>query len=436
MMNANQQPAVSNANRQQRRRAEIPARICKKYIPLQPFSLIQLIKKHMKNKVRMAVFWGLIPLWALAQDIRITHGPYLQAAGENEMTLVWTTDVDAVSWVELAPGGNDSFYARERPAFYQMKDGNRVVGRLHKITVPGLVGGTEYRYRVFSKAVLRYEGQSNVLYGHTASTDVYSRNPLRFRTLDAGRTEIAFTVVNDIHGRMDDLRALTRNAVYGSEDLVIFNGDMVSEMEDETVFFAGFMDEAVKLFASEVPVFYARGNHETRGKFNVRFSSYFPTNNGDKLYYSFRQGPVHFIVLDAGEDKPDSDIEYSGLSQFDAYRSEQGEWLKRELQSESFRTAGYRLVIVHIPPVDSDWHGAVEVREKFLPALNSAGITAMFCGHTHRYNYLEPGSLHDFPVLINAPNTALEVRADAAGMTVVRKDTDGKELNRFHYPAK
>jgi predicted phosphodiesterase len=391
--------------------------------------------KPMKNKVCIAMILGLIPLWTLAQGIQITHGPYLQAVGENEVTLVWTTDGDAVSWVELAPAGDDSFYARERPAYYQTKDGNRVVGKLHKVTLPGLAKGTEYRYRILSRAVLRYEGQSDVLYGKVASTNVYTRKPLRFRTLDAGRTEIAFTVVNDIHGRIDDLKALTHNAVYGNEDLVIFNGDMVSEMEDETVFFAGFMDEAVNRFASEVPVFYARGNHETRGKFNVYFSSYFPTNTG-KLYYSFRQGPVHFIVLDSGEDKPDSDTEYSGLSQFDAYRSEQQEWLKKEVQSESFRTAKYRLVIVHIPPVDSDWHGTLEVREKFLPALKNAGITAMFCGHTHRYNYLEPGSQHDFPVLVNAPNTALEVKADAAGMTVVRKDTTGKELNRFHYPAK
>ncbi|MDR2139576.1 MAG: metallophosphoesterase family protein [Tannerella sp.] len=389
----------------------------------------------MTNKVRIAIFAGLIPLWTVAQHVKITHGPYLQAVRENEATIVWTTDVDAVSWVEFAPDGDESFYAVERPSCYQTKDGNRVIGKLHKVTIPGLEKGTEYRYRVFSKAVLRYEGQSDVLYGHVASTNVYRERPLRFRTLDTGRKEIAFTVVNDIHGRIDDLRALTRNVVGERKDLVLFNGDMVSDMEDETAFFAGFMDEAVKLFASEVPVFYARGNHETRGKFNVNFSSYFPTST-DKLYYAFRQGPVHFIVLDSGEDKPDSDIEYSGLSRFDAYRSEQREWLKKELRSESFRTAKYRLVIVHIPPVDSDWHGTLEVREKFLPELNNAGITAMFCGHTHRYNGLEPGPLHDFPILINATNTALEVRADATGMTVERKDTDGKVLNRFHYPAK
>ena len=33
----------------------------------------------------------------------------------------------------------------------------------------------------------------------------------------------------------------------------------------------------------------------------------------EHLYYAFRQGPVYCIVLDTGEDKPDSDIEYAGI---------------------------------------------------------------------------------------------------------------------------
>ena len=78
-------------------------------------------------------------------------------------------------------------------------------------------------------------------------------------------------------------------------------------MNDEAQFFGGFMDTATNMFAGEVPAFFARGNHETRGAFSVNFPEYFPTNSG-KLYYAFRQGPVYFIVLDCGEDKPDSDI--------------------------------------------------------------------------------------------------------------------------------
>ncbi|MDR2039918.1 MAG: metallophosphoesterase, partial [Bacteroidales bacterium] len=370
----------------------------------------------MKNSFLIILF-VVLPISAISQGIKITHGPYLQAVGENEVTIVWTTDKNAVSWVELAPSGSESFYSEERSPYYQTSNGNRVVGQLHKITISGLEKGTEYRYRIFSKEVLSYEGQHKVLYGNVVSSNVYSRKPFCFTTLDHNKQDISFVVINDIHSRVDDLQALTKDVKYGKTDMVILNGDMVSSMNDEQQFFSGFMDDAVKLFASEVPVFFARGNHETRGKFSVYFPEYFPTNTG-KLYYSFRQGPVHFIVLDAGEDKPDSDIEYSGLAQFDAYRTEQQEWLKKELENELFKTAKYRIVVIHIPPLGSDWHGPLDVKKKFLPILDNAGITAMLCGHTHRYAYIDPDQTHDFPILINAHTTGLTIYATQNEMVV------------------
>jgi 3',5'-cyclic AMP phosphodiesterase CpdA len=380
-------------------------------------------------KIYLISLFCLLSGCAIAQNVRITHGPYLQNVREHEATIVWTTDNDAVSWVELAPAGNESFYAKERPRYYHTQDGNRVVSKLHKITLSGLERGTEYRYRIFSQAVILEQ----LMYGRIASSNVYGKKPLRFTTLDAHKSEISFVTLNDIHGRIADLNALCRNVKHGTTDLVIFNGDMVNSMNDEQRFFADFMDESVKLFAAEVPVFYARGNHETRGLFSRSFSDYFPSNSG-KPYYTFRHGPVHFIVLDSGEDKPDSDIEYYGLAQFDAYRTEQQEWLKKELQNESFRTAPYKIVIIHIPPTGSNWHGALDVQKKFLPLLNNTGITVMFCGHTHRYRYFEPDAdLHDFPILINNPDTSLEVIANPTEMSVVRKDSTGSELIRFTY---
>jgi Icc-related predicted phosphoesterase len=365
----------------------------------------------------------------MAQDITITHGPYLQKVGEHEATVVWTTDKYAVSWVELVPTGDDRLSFEERPQYYQTKDGNRVVSRLHSITITGLEPGTEYCYRIFSKAAMILQ----LKYGQVVSLDASNQKPLRFTTLDTGKPEISFVVLNDIHGRIDDLNALSNNVKYGKTDLMIFNGDMVDYMMDEQQFFSAFMDESVKLFATEIPVFYARGNHETRGLLNWSFSDYFPTNNG-KLYYAFRHGPVHFIVLDSGEDKQDSHIEYYELAQFDAYRSEQQKWLEKELQSESFRSAPYKVVIIHIPPVDSDWHGALDVQKKFLPLLNKSGITVMFCGHIHHYQYFEPNAgLHDFPILVNAANTSLEVSVTQTEMSVKQKDVSGKELNGFIY---
>ncbi|HZH71953.1 MAG TPA: FN3 domain-containing metallophosphoesterase family protein [Mariniphaga sp.] len=379
---------------------------------------------------RLLISFLLFPLFLISQEIMITHGPYIQAVSENEVTIVWTTDSDGVSWVEIAPEGNNSFYAQEHPKYYETRNGNRVIGKLHKITIPNLEKGTTYRYRAFTEAVLSYEGH-RVLFGNIASTNVYRTKPLRFKTLDSDKSSISFLVVNDIHGRNDDLKAFSKQVNFDNTDLVFFNGDMVSSMNSEEQFFEGFMDKAVELFASEVPAFFSRGNHETRGPFSVYFPDYFPTPTG-KLYYSFRQGPVHFIVLDCGEDKPDSDIEYSGLAQFDAYRTEQQEWLKKEIEKEEFKSAPYKLVVVHIPPIGSDWHGPNDLRRKILPVLKDQGITAMLCGHTHRYQYVEAdGHETDFPILINAHNSAFEVDAKSTAMTIVRKDLQDKELNRF-----
>lgn len=372
----------------------------------------------------------LLANFVFSQDIAIEHGPYIQAVAENEVTVVWTTNADAVSWVELAPAGNNSFYGQEHPKYYETKNGNRVVGRLHKITIPQLDEGTEYRYRVFSKEVLEYEGH-RVMYGNIASTNVYRTKPLRFRTLDNKKDNISFLVLNDIHGRQDDLAALSKEVNFDNTDLVFFNGDMVSSMNSQQQFFDGFMDKAVELFAGEVPVFFSRGNHETRGAFSVNFPDYFPTPTG-QLYYSFRQGPVHFIVLDCGEDKPDSDIEYSDLARFDEYRTAQQEWLKKEIEKDEFKNAPHKVIVIHIPPVGSDWHGPQDIKRKILPVLKNQGITAMICGHTHRYQYIEPdGKDLDFPVIINAHTTSLEVDANRDSFTVIRKDTGGNILNRI-----
>ena len=377
----------------------------------------------------LVVFLLRLPSVLFAQEIAITHGPYIQAVGENEVTIVWTTNTNAVSWVELAPAGDNSFYAEEHPQYYQTANGNRVVGTLHKIRIPNLTKATEYRYRIFSKEVLKYGGH-RVLYGNIASTDVYSKKPLRFKTLDNSKEKISFSVVNDIHGQNDSLKALLKNVKYGETDLVFFNGDMVSTMNDEAQFFGGFMDTATNMFAGEVPAFFARGNHETRGAFSVNFPEYFPTNSG-KLYYAFRQGPVYFIVLDCGEDKPDSDIEYSGLAQFDAYRTEQKIWLEKVVQTDEFKSAKFRVVVVHIPPVGSDWHGPLDINRKILPVLNQAGISLMLCGHTHRYQLIEPNNEVKFPILINSINTVLEINADQQKITVERKNTKGKEVSRY-----
>ena len=160
----------------------------------------------MKRLKTVAVAFCL-PLLLFSQNIAITHGPYLQKVGEEEVMVIWTTDKDAVSWVELAPAGNDSFYSEERPRYYDTAYGNKAVGKLHRVTITGLTPGTEYRYRIFSKEVLGYQGH-RILYGNIAASDVYSRRSYTFRTSDSRKDKVSFRVVNDIHGSNDRLRAM------------------------------------------------------------------------------------------------------------------------------------------------------------------------------------------------------------------------------------
>lgn len=375
----------------------------------------------------------LILTFALsAQNVEITNGPYLQALGENEVTIVWTTNVNALSWVELADGNIESFYGKEHPKYYETTHGKRITGKLHRVKIKGLSPGQTYKYRIYSQAVVSNDPY-NVLYGNIAATDVYRKQPLRFRTLEPSKSTIKAYVVNDIHGKNDNLRAMLKDVSFETTDLVIFNGDMVDHLVDESAIFNGFMNTSIDLFASEVPVYYARGNHETRGAFSTEFPKYFPTNN-DKLYYSFRQGPICFIFLDSGEDKPDSSIEYFGLSDFDEYRTRQQEWLREVVSTEEYRSAPFKVVILHIPPKGT-WHGAIDLKNKTLPVLNEHSVDVMLSGHTHNFDYITPENYPStsFPILVNDNETYLLIEATNDKMIIQQKSMTDKILNEFEY---
>ena len=370
---------------------------------------------------------------ATARGIETETGPYLQAVGEHEFTVVWTTDADAVAWVEVAPDDGSDFYAVERPRYYQSEHGRRTIGRVHRVTVRGLEPGTCYRYRIFAQQILERES-SHPIGGRVAASRVYKHEPYRMTTLDASRPKVRFSVVNDIHGNDSLLCRLLDGVTRANTDLVFFNGDMTSSVDSEEQIARAYLGPASKLFASEVPLVMVRGNHENRGTFSYRLSDYVVTPEG-RFYYMFRQGPVCFVVLDCGEDKPDNDIEYSGLADFDRYRAEQAEWLRRAVASDEFRNAPLRIVLLHIPPLHYDWHGGHEVQERFMPLLQGAGVDLLLCGHLHRAFYTPAGEdRYDFPILINSNRECVRVEASADGIVAEVRDAAGKVTRNIRIP--
>ena len=382
----------------------------------------------LRRLIRVWIIGIVFPLYAIAgqPSVKITHGPYLQNLSENEVTVVWTTDKPCKSWVEFSKKEDGkNFYSQLPRKAYASQDGLCCVDTLHRVTITGLEKNTTYFYRVLSQEVKELLPYRPVL-GNIVSTDIWKK-PLTFTTLDGRQETLSMVMINDIHGKNDLQKKLLEMAPPQNVDMVVFCGDMCNYINKQSDIFTGFLDTSVGLFASSKPFVYVRGNHETRGAYARNFSRYLAGPEG-KFYYAFTYGPIRFIVLDSGEDKPDTDVEYSGLVDFDNYILEQKEWLARELESPEFRAASFRVVFSHIPFGKGGWYGSERLRKQLLPLLEGARIDLMLSGHNHTFGFMDKGKVTAFPIIVNSNNSVLTMFGSEDLLKVQVKQIDGKVL--------
>lgn len=365
-------------------------------------------------KKLLFVLAGVAFAWtAVAQELRITHGPYLCDMTHDGVTVVWTTSKPALSWVEASPADSLNAPALRQARYYQTVAGRKLACRtLHAVRVRGLQSGTDYRYRIFSQEVQSWPDVNNVTYGKTLDADASRRRAYEFRTFPQAGSGCSFIVLNDIHGKADYMTRLCKSVDFSKLGFVAFNGDMSSSVESGEQLFKAYLDASVSLFATGTPILFTRGNHETRGIFADSLGDYFPGQDG-RFYGIYRYGDVCILLLDCGEDKTDDHTEYNGLADYDAYRIEECEWLKKAVRSDEFLSASARIVLLHIPPMAEAWHGSVHLNELFVPVLNEAGIDLMLCGHDHAYSFRPAGEQGTrFPIVVN--DNKSYVRCDVA----------------------
>ncbi len=363
------------------------------------------------------------------KPVKIECGPWVMNVTENEMTVVWITTDRALGWVETAPDDGTHFYGEERPRFYEDYLGRHVVSKVHHVRITGLEPGTTYRFRIFQQAI--DDNRHNPIPGPITASDVHKRNPFEIRTLDKSKKDCRFVVVNDIHSRDSILHSHGQHVLDFNPDFVVFNGDMTSSMGSYEDIENGYLKRAVKDFASNLPLFYVRGNHEGRGRGASEFMNLFPTSTG-LPYYMFRQGPVAFVVLDSGEDKPDSAFEYGCVAAYDAYREQEAEWLREVVKSEEFASAPVKIALLHVPPEKGDgWWGSNELKRLLIPPLEEAGVHLMLSGHVHRHSFRKPGECDTkFPVITNSNNDRLEVNVTEERIVVDVIDPAGKKIHQ------
>ncbi|MFC1564956.1 metallophosphoesterase [candidate division KSB1 bacterium] len=364
------------------------------------------------------------------EQLKITQGPYLTDPSENGITVVWTTNYNCLSWVEYGTGEN----LRTFPTWgsipvkvYPVRNGLvDAYTKLHKVRITGLEPGKKYKYRIVSTKIDQFKPYE-VVYGDTVTGMIN-----KFETLSESKQEFTFLVTSDVHERAADLDTLLVNSAPDEFDFLFLNGDVLDWFENEEQIFDGFLDVCVDRFAKEVPFFYIRGNHETRGYAARDLIDYFSYPD-DRYYFSFQHGPVYFIVLDTGEDKEDSHPVYAGLADFDRYRSEQAEWLKEVINSDEFRNAEFRIAVFHMPPYTARRsHGITQITEEWGPLLNEGGIDLAVCGHMHRFFYQVPREdKNTFPVLITDRNMLAKIGVTPELLKIEVKGKDGKLVDSF-----
>lgn len=376
----------------------------------------------------------LLPANVYSKDyLEITHGPYLVESSENAITIIWFTNKECLSWVEYCGDTNLGTFpvwgGYPKVAKTSINGLIAANSKMHMVRITGLEPGTKYRYRVASKEILQYDPYE-VIYGDTVVDDIYE-----FETLNTAKLSFSFGAVADIHERAMVLDSLLQINPIDSMDLMFYAGDMLNWIGSEERIFDGLLDVSVKHFAKEKPIVLARGNHEARGPNARELFSYFPHSSGH-YYYAFSHGNVRFIIMDPGEDKPDSHPVYAGLVDFDSYRTEQAEWLQKEVQSEEFKNAEYRIAVFHVPPfTQSKGHGGQDITKKWGPILNQANIDIVISGHHHRFSLIDPTEgKNNFPVLILGKDMILKADVSEKNLSFSIRNTRGELVDAFVLP--
>lgn len=383
--------------------------------------------KNMKRTLLSALLGCCLTGAAAQPDFAVNHGPYLQEVTQDGATVVFTTNRKSFSWIELKRHGAPD---AEAVRHYNSRDGLKEAwNTFSAIRTEGLEPGASYDYRIVSKE-MRSFAPYKVVFGDSIASEWHT-----FSTVDPAKRGASIFVTSDMHFDAVKLEKLLRQADYATCDAIIYAGDMTSYLEKADAPFGSFIDTSVRLFASSKPFEVVRGNHETRGNLARTYSTYFPKKDG-KIYGAYLLGDVMIVTLDTGEDKQEDHWVYAGLTDFDAYRTEQAEWFKRLVRTKEYRRAKYRIVISHFPMVMADeykaekeWVGWDDAIRKFLPILNKAGVDLLVSGHTHRFFYHDvQADGNAFPVLEQGHDSAVRLELHDGKVRFRVFDVEGKTL--------
>jgi len=373
-----------------------------------------------------------IPSAPAAAPFRMLCAPVLTAPTPDAMSILWATSGPATGWVEY--GETADLGWRVTGAAHGLMPFDE---RCFKIRLTGLKKGTRYFYRVHA-AQVDFRNAYKIVRESEVVSEVHE-----FVTPDPTAETARFTVWNDTHENAQTLEAL--HAVHGKApgDFLLWNGDVTNDIYSEEKMVGQFLSPAGLPFAAKVPLHFVRGNHDVRGPAARRLDRFTDVPENEYFYW-FRQGPLAGLVLDTGEDKPDSHPVYAGLNDFAAFRSAQAQWLARVVEEPEFQNAPFRVLFCHIPLW---WKDESEVgsfcadgRKKWHDLLAKGRVHVVVSGHTHEAALLSPDASRPYSQLIGggpkpAAATYIQGEVTQTRLKLTQRKLDGSLQYEIDLPA-
>ena len=333
-----------------------PVKNCKSCVALKCLLIVLLIL--------LAVFEG----YGVTVGSRFTYEPVVYAV-EDTYQIVFSTNHPATAWVEI-----------DGEAYYDLFAGSmKSKDTVHKITVPQKKLDAAKAYSIHAEKMI-YRGPFGGFKGKEISKDY------TFRPVNSADGLVYYTMTDVHHARKGAVEAAL--AVENLDFLVIL-GDSVGMVEyEKDVHFTNLLAHDVT--GGQIPVIYARGNHEVKGAYAESLHKYVGSKQ-ESFYYWFTLADVFGITLDLGEDHDDGWWEYYGTDRFTLYRQEQTQFLQKLVETNPYEDYNYTLVACHIPiQFVNSRKDHVEVKAKWTELLNEIQPDLTVYGHQHDlYPFLE-----------------------------------------------
>jgi len=266
------------------------------------------VKKVVLAVLIVATVLSGINAFSPLKPYKITSEPMVIDNG-NEYSIVFSTNDYGTAYAEY------TFEGKTYKVFDNTGGRLNSNSKIHSVAVP-------------------YEHLRNNTYtvGSTRVVEEFSYGSRRGKTVTSAEYNFTFNdsdkqtwlVISDWHTMLDDAYKAISNLAK-DYDAVILLGDASPGVDFEEQVISNIVDFGGEVSGGTKPVLYVRGNHETRGS----YANDLPVALGlERFYYTADIGPYSFVVLDSGEDKDDSHIEYGGMNDYNTYRADMIKWLK------------------------------------------------------------------------------------------------------------